>query len=182
MKKALIVLAFVISVQGLKAEESQVPFKVGDVVKLCEPSSAKDFPPLVFVVKEIKGKWVAGEGWDIIGKKGELFRYNDWFNTERYLYIVVNDEEDLSRHGLIPPSQIPPIQMPAQNTNKTFVYSVEHGKFIAKTNSQSVVAGINAENTNTSTNFFPRPRRNMIPVPKVEKEKKDAPSVKEESK
>ena len=179
MKKALLVLALAISSLGLKAEESQLPFKVGDTIRIYEPQSTNY---LVFVVGEIRGKWVSHGGWDIKGEKGKIYRSDLWFNIDSYPSIHVNHEEDLSRHGLIPPSQIPPIQMPAQNTNKTFVYSVEHGKFIAKTNSQSVVAGINAENTNTSTNFFPRPRTNMIPVPKVEKEKKDAPSVKEESK
>lgn len=169
MKKALLVLALVITSLGSKAEESQLPVKVGDTIRIYEPQSTNC---LVFVAREVRGKWVSDGGIDIKGEKGKIYRSELWYNIDSYSSIHVNAEEDLRWYGLIPP-----IQMPAQNTNKTFANSVVHGKFIATTNSQSVVAGINAENTNTSTNFFPRPRRNVIPIPKVENAEKDAPSV-----
>ena len=167
MKKALIVLALVISSPGLKAEESQLPFKVGDVIALCLPSSSKERSALVMVVKEIKGKWVSDGGYDLKGKDGKVYRSNFWANTDSYIGIDVNNEEDLRRYGLIPP-----IQMPAQNTDTTPKYSIVDGKSIYNPISKKVDA-----NTNTSTNFFPRPRRNVIPIPTVENAEKDAPSV-----
>jgi len=172
MKKALLVLALVISAPGLKAEESQVPFKVGDVVRLCEPSSAKDFPPLVFVVREVRGKWVSGGGADIKGEKGEIYRFNTWYNTERYLYIGVNEEEDLREYGILPRKQIP-----AQNTNTTPTYSIVDGKRIYNPISKKVDT-----NTNISTNITTFPKRKAIPIPIDESQKKEALPVGEEAK
>ena len=80
---------------------------------------------------------------------------------------MVNDEEYLSRHGIIPPTQIP-----EPNTNTTPTYSIVDGKKIYN----PIGTKVNT-NTNTSTNFFPRPRRNVIPIPTVENAEKDAPSV-----
>ena len=172
MKKALIVLALVISSPGLKAQESQVPFKVGDVVRLCEPTSAQQFPNLVLVVKKINGKWVSGGGTDIRGEKGEIYHSNTWYNTERYLYIGVNEEEDLKQHGIMRPTQIP-----TQNTNTTPTYSMVDGKVIYNPISPKV-----DENTNTSTNIPPLRKRNSIPIPTDENAKKDSPQVGEKSK
>jgi hypothetical protein len=129
------------------------------------------------VVKEIKGKWVSGGGYDLKGKDGKVYRSDFWANTDSYIGIDVNNEEDLRRHGIIEP-----IQMPAQSTNTTLTYSMVDGKVIVTTNNQSAVAGINAENTNTSTNFTPRPRRKVMPIPTVENTKKDSPPVGEKSK
>ena len=171
MKKALLVLALAISSLGLKAEESQVPFKVGDVIALCLPSSSKERSALVMVVKEIKGKWVSDGGYDLKGKDGKVYRSNFWANTDSYIGIDVNNEEDLSSRGILPRKQIP------QNTNTTPTYSIVDGKKIYNPISKKVNT-----NTNTSTNFFPRPRRKVIPIPTDENQKKDAPPVGEEAK
>ena len=164
MKKAVLVLTLAISLTGLKAEESQVPFKVGDVVKLCEPSSAKDFEPLVLVVREVHGKWISGGGADIKGEKGEIYHFNTWYNTERYLYITVNEERDLREYGILP------------RTNTTPTYSIV-GRRIYNPISKKFDA-----DTNTSTNIPPLGRRNSIPIPTDENQKKDAPPVGEEAK
>ena len=81
MKKALLVLTLAISSTGLKAEESQVPFKVGDIVRLTPPAfGSKNEKPCdsIFEVKDIKGKWVS-------------HCTHHWVNSDLYLYISVND-------------------------------------------------------------------------------------------
>jgi hypothetical protein len=59
MKKAIIVLALVSTSLGLKAEESQLPVKVGDIIRIYEPQSTNF---LALVVREVRGKWVSGGG------------------------------------------------------------------------------------------------------------------------
>jgi hypothetical protein len=104
MKKALLVLALAISSLGLKAEESQVPFKVGDVVTLWADPTTDGVGPQMFIVKQIKGKWVSGgEGWDITGKDGKVYRSNDWMNTDLFRRIIVNDCDGLSHYGITDP-------------------------------------------------------------------------------
>jgi hypothetical protein len=104
MKNALLVLALAISSPGLKAEESQVPFKVGDVVTLWADSTTNGPGPIMFIVKQIKGKWVScGEGWDITGKDGKVYRSNGWENTDLFRSITVNDYDDLSYYGITDP-------------------------------------------------------------------------------
>ena len=97
------------------AEESQVPFKVGDVVSLREPFSTLNQDEqwsLTLIVSEIKGKWVASKGKDIKGNDGNVYRSNTWYNTDRYLYIVVNEPKELSEYGLIQPMPKPNPNLP----------------------------------------------------------------------
>ena len=101
----LFLLVGMLAVSGW-AEESQVPFKVGDVVSLREPFSTPNQDEqwsLTLIVKEIKGKWVASGGKDIKGNDGKVYRSNSWFNTDRYRVIVVNEPNELSEYGLIQP-------------------------------------------------------------------------------
>ena len=89
----LLALALLVSSTELRAEESQLPFKVGDVVKLCEPFSTPNQDEqwsLILIVREIKGKWLASEGKDIKGNDGKVYRFNTWFNTDRYRLIMVD--------------------------------------------------------------------------------------------
>ncbi len=105
----LFLLVGMLAVSGW-AEESQVPFKVGDVVSLREPFSTPNQDEqwsLTLIVKEIKGKWVASEGRDIKGNDGKVYRFNSWFNTDRYRVIVVNEPNELSEYGLIQPNPKP---------------------------------------------------------------------------
>ena len=86
------------------AEESQVPFKVGDVVTLWADPTTDGIGPQMFIVKQIKGKWVSGgEDWDITGKDGKIYRCNDWMNTDLFRRITVNDRDDLSHYGIADP-------------------------------------------------------------------------------
>ena len=93
-KRSAIVLALAISSSGLKAEESQVPFKVGDIVRLTPPAfGSKNEKPcdLIIEVKDIKGKWVSDCA-------------HNWINSDLYLYISVNDPEmvKLVKEGIAP--------------------------------------------------------------------------------
>jgi hypothetical protein len=82
MKKALIVLALLITSLGLKAEESQLPFKVGDRVELTELllDSKQQPKSISFVVKEVKGKWV---------NCGTF-----WINSDLYIIAQINKTAD----------------------------------------------------------------------------------------
>ena len=57
----LLALAFVLSSTELRAEESQLPIKVGDVVMLYFPNNEVAG---CFIVKQIRGRWIAWEGAD----------------------------------------------------------------------------------------------------------------------
>ena len=99
----LFLLVGILAVSGW-AEESQVPFKVGDVVTLWGDSTTNGVGPIMFIVKQIKGKWVScGEGWDITGKDGIVYRSNEWENTDLFRRITVNDRDDLSYYGIADP-------------------------------------------------------------------------------
>ena len=99
----LLLLVGMFAVSGW-AEESQVPFKVGDVVTLWAEPTTDGVGPIMFIVKQIKGKWVScGEGWDITGKDGKVYRSNDWMNTDLFRRIMVNDRDDLSHYGIADP-------------------------------------------------------------------------------
>ena len=111
----LLALALLVSSTQLRAEESQLPFKVGDVVKLCEPFSTPNQDEqwsLILIVREIKGKWLASEGKDIKGNDGKVYRFNTWFNTDRYRLIMVNEPNELSEYGLIQPIPKPNPNLP----------------------------------------------------------------------
>jgi len=190
MKRTLLVLTLAISSPGLKAEESQVPFKVGDVVELCAPSEPTPggSNDICLVVKEIKGKWIASEGMNLTGKKGETYRCNMWFNTDRYLYMKVNDHENLIDYGIMPP-------IPKFDTNPSNTLSLVDGKLMevsvvdGKTNTNAAqsyrrkvtLTSPNQANTNTTTNIPPVRRRNSIPMPTDENAKKDSPPGGEKS-
>jgi hypothetical protein len=128
----LLALALLVCSTELRAEESQVPFKVGDVVAL---SFADTNGACVFIVKQIKGRWIAQEGTDIIGKKGGIYRWDSWINTDYCTAIEVNPPEYLSRFGFTQP-------IPNPNTKPTFTYSVINGKTNVTTNSQTTNASI----------------------------------------
>jgi hypothetical protein len=194
MKKAVLVLAFVISLTGLKAEESQVPFKVGDVVELCAPTepSSSGSNDICLVVKEIKGKWIASEGVNLTGKKGESYRCNMWFNTDRYLYIKVNDHENLIDYGIMPPIQ----KFDTNPSTSSTTLSLVDGKLMevsvvdGKTNTNAAqcrprkvpLTSPNLTNTNTTTNMPPILRRRPKIIPPTEdNQKKDALPVEQES-
>lgn len=99
----LLLLVGMLAVSGW-AEESQVPFKVGDVVTLWADSTTNGPGPIMFIVKQIKGKWVScGEDWDITGKDGKIYRCNEWMNTDLFRRITVNEYDALSHYGITDP-------------------------------------------------------------------------------
>ena len=63
-------------------------------------------------MREIKGKWLASEGKDIKGNDGKVYRFNTWFNTDRYRLIMVNEPNELSEYGLIQPIPKPNPNLP----------------------------------------------------------------------
>jgi hypothetical protein len=125
MNKALFALAFVISLTGLNAEESQVPFKVGDVIRLSAPFGKTEFPDQTIVVREVKGNWVSGLGSIIKREDGELFRNARWFNTAIYLSIEVNKEEDLRSNAFL---GVKGFRRRIPDTNSTPTYKIVDGE------------------------------------------------------
>jgi len=115
MKNAVLILALAISLQGLKAEESQVPFKVGDIVRLTPPAfGSKNEKPcdLIIEVKDIKGKWVSDCA-------------HNWINSDLYLYISVNLPEDIRLVKHLPdPNSVNPTPAISGNTNTAWVPKV----------------------------------------------------------
>jgi len=106
MKNAVLILALAISLQGLKAEESQVPLKVGDVVALIPIDAGTEKKPcrMVIVVEEIKGKWVRSATLQLPQRPRSLSSSTNsnsinismgehWYNTEAYSQVWVNDPE-----------------------------------------------------------------------------------------
>ena len=118
MKKALIVLALVISSPGLRAEESQVPFKVGDIVTLIPVDTGSEKKPcrMIFEVKEIKGKWLSVANLQLGPRRPRSLSSSTnsnqtdssesvhWYNTDAYSQVLVNDPEivKMSREGIKP--------------------------------------------------------------------------------
>jgi hypothetical protein len=125
MKKAVLVLTLAISSTGLKAEESQVPFKVGDVIRLSAPYGKTEFPDQTIVVREVKGNWVSGLGSIIKREDGELFRNARWFNTAIYLSIEVNKEEDLRSNAFLGNNRL---RRRIPDTNSTPTYEIVDGE------------------------------------------------------
>jgi hypothetical protein len=117
MKKAVLVLTLAISLTGLKADESQVPFKVGDVVALIPLDTGTEKKPcrMVIVVEEIKGKWVRSATVQLPQRPRSLSSSTNsnsinismgehWYNTEAYSQVWVNDPEivKMIREGITP--------------------------------------------------------------------------------
>jgi hypothetical protein len=117
MNKALFALAFVISLTGLNAEESQVPFKVGDIVTLIPMDTGTEKKPcrMIFEVKEIKGKWVSSATLQLPKRPRSLSSSTNsnstnisepesWYNTEAYSRVLVNDPEivKMVKEGITP--------------------------------------------------------------------------------
>ena len=76
----LLALALLVSSTELRAEESQLPFKVGDeltVVLVGQTDDSSTLGKEHFRVTEIKGKWVLGNN-----KK--------WYNSDHFLYLRNN--------------------------------------------------------------------------------------------
>ena len=174
----LLALALLVSSTELRAEESQLPFKVGDVVALYEAPSSCTNGALVFIVKQIKGRWISSsEGEDITGKKGEIYRWNEWFNTDHCMRIAVNPPESLSHFGFTQP-------IPNPNAKPTFTYSVIDGKTNVTTNSQTTNASI--EDAPPTKNPIIRrrvwPKNTNAPHSPEKSTEKDASKVEEESK
>ena len=170
----LLALALLVSSTELRAEESQVPFKVGDVVALYD---ADTNGALVFIVKQIKGRWIAQEGTDIIGKKGEIYRWDRWINTDHCTAIDVNPPEYLSRFGFTQP-------IPNPNAKPTFTYSVINGKTNVTTNSQTTNASIQSAPPPKYPIIRRRvwPKNTNAPQSPEKSTEKDASKVEEESK
>ena len=144
----LLALALLVSSSRLKAEESQLPIKVGDVVRLSFPD-IKDRG--VFIVKQVKGRWIAAEGSDIIGKKGEIYRWDQWINTDYCDAVEVNSPEELDLFGLTQPPPKPP----------TFTYSVVDGKTVVTTNSQTTNAPTQVPSRVEANTNSPRMNRGL---------------------
>jgi len=117
MKNALLVLALAISSTGLKAEESQVPFKVGDIVTLIPVDTGSEKKPcrMIFEVKEIKGKWLSSATQQWPKRHGSLSSSTNsnptnssepehWYNTDAYSQVLVNDPQTVKmvREGITP--------------------------------------------------------------------------------
>ena len=174
----LLALALLLSSTELRAEESQVPFKVGDVVALYDAPSSSTNGALVLIVKQIKGRWISGfEGEDITGKKGEIYRWGEWLNTDHCMRIAVNPPESLSHYGFTQP-------IPNPNAKPTFTYSVINGKTNVTTNSQTTNASIEGA-TPTKNPIIRRrvlPKNTNAPQSPEKSTEKDASKVEEESK
>ena len=118
MKKALLVLALAINLQGLKAEESQVPCKVGDIVTLIPVDTGSEKKPchMIFEVKEIKGKWLSSATLQWGSKRPRSLSSSTnsnptnssepehWYNTDAYSQVLVNDPQTVKmvREGITP--------------------------------------------------------------------------------
>ena len=112
MKKALLVLTLAVSSTGLKAEEYQVPFKVGDIVTLIPVDTGSEKKPcrIIFEVKEIKGKWLSSATQQLPKRHGSLSSSTNsgepehWYNTDAYSQVLVNDPEivKMIREGIKP--------------------------------------------------------------------------------
>jgi len=174
----LLALAFLVSSTELRAEESQVPFKVGDVVALYDAPSSSTNDALVFIVKQIKGRWISSsEGEDITGKKGEIYRSDKWINTDHYMVIDINPPEYLSRFGFTQP-------IPNPNAKPTFTYSMINGKTNVTTNSQTTNASIEGAPPTKNPIIRRRvwPKNTNAPQSPEKGTEKDASKVEEESK
>jgi len=112
MKKALLVLTLAVSSTGLKAEEYQVPFKVGDIVTLIPVDTGSEKKPcrIIFEVKEIKGKWLSSATQQLPKRHGSLSSSTNsgepehWYNTDAYSQVLVNDPQTVKmvREGITP--------------------------------------------------------------------------------
>jgi hypothetical protein len=117
MKKALLVLTLAVSSTGLKAEEYQVPFKVGDIVTLIPVDTGSEKKPcrMIFEVKEIKGKWLSSATQQWPKRHGSLSSSTNsnptnssepehWYNTDAYSQVLVNDPQTVKmvREGITP--------------------------------------------------------------------------------
>jgi hypothetical protein len=174
----LLALALLVSSTELRAEESQLPFKVGDVVALYDAPSSSTNDALVFIVKQIKGRWISSsEGEDITGKKGEIYRSDKWINTDHYMVIDINPPEYLSRFGFTQP-------IPNPNAKPTFTYSVINGEMIVTTNSQTTNASIEGAPPTKNPIIRRRvwPKNTNAPHSPEKSTEKDASKVEGESK
>ena len=160
------------------AEESQLPFKVGDVVALYDAPSSSTNGALVLIVKQIKGRWISSsEGEDITGKKGEIYRWDEWFNTDHCMRIAVNPPESLSHFGFTQP-------IPNPNAKPTFTYSVINGELNVTTNSQTTNASIEGAPPTKNPIIRRRvlPKNTNAPLSPEKSTEKDASKAEEESK
>jgi hypothetical protein len=159
MKKALIVLSLLITSSGLKAEESLLPFKVGDVVRFSEPvyDSKADQYELVVRVKETKGKWVKTE----IGP---------WFNSDLCIFIEVNNPEDVREMSFIYPEE----KVVSEKTVETNTVNT-YGR------RRPIPPPVHTKNTN-SCGFMVRYKPKAEPLSAEQNSKKDARPVGEEAK
>ena len=174
----LLALALLVCSTELRAEESQLPFKVGDVIALYDAPSSSTNDALVFIVKQIKGRWISSsEGEDITGKKGEIYRSDKWINTDHYMVIDINPPEYLSRFGFTQP-------IPNPNAKPTFTYSMINGKMNITTNSQTTNASIEGAPPTKNPIIRRRvwPKNTNAPQSPEKGTEKDASKVEEESK
>ena len=173
----LLALAFLVSSTELRAEESQLPFKVGDVVALYDAPDSSSNCVFVFIVKQIKGRWISSfEGEDITGKKGEIYRWGEWLNTDHCIRIDINRPEHLSRFGLTQPIPNPIVE--------PFTYAFINGKMNITTNSQTTNASIEGAPPTKNPIIRRRvwPKNTNAPQSPEKGTEKDASKVEEESK